>query len=160
MSFSVQFRCAQYHSHLLNASVYEVAQKKNWGGGGRREIDEVWNNHLKAFFKKSEKKNLVVRENLDRSTLWVLHKETSSFTNHAISALKHMRVCRYIFLALFYLFVCFFSLSVITLLRMIWRFLSFIFFSFGLNTYCTVELHWYVTFYYAFKSSFWKHTRW
>ena len=36
----------------------------------------------------------------------------------------------------------------------------FFIFSFGLNTYCTVELHWYVTFYYAFKSSFWKHTRW
>ena len=67
---------------------------------------------LKPSLENPKKKKLVSKKNIDMSTQSVLRQEATSFTHRAISVYKHMRLCRYSFLALF----CFFSLSAITVL--------------------------------------------
>ena len=67
-----------------------------WGGGevGRwGRIDEVWNDHLKALFLTlNERKTLYSKK---KSICQRYKSSARRLAPSLISALKHMRVCRY-----------------------------------------------------------------
>ena len=120
-------------------------------GRGERELTRSGTITLKPSLENPKKTGK--QKNIDMSTQWVLRQEASSFTHRAISVHKHMRLCRYSFLALF----CFFSLSATTVLWMNWYFLFSFLFSFGLSIFCTTELNWYVL---RLQNLIWKHNWW
>ena len=73
-----------------------------WRGRGR--TDEVWNDHLDAYFKKIKKKKKKPRTRKKYRYVTAMSLELAGELLHPshISALKHMHVRRYSCLALFY----------------------------------------------------------